>query len=150
VRTFPVSLFDAALNVNQLKMACGVRDNSIVLLFHAEVGQAPKAYITHLRLETAARLLQDTGLKIWQISDLLGYSALGVFSKAFHLWSGLRPLHYRQECRLRRAERQPLPIEVFDSALIERAVKGRLERPKVRGLIYHLCTLYEVDRAEFV
>jgi transcriptional regulator GlxA family with amidase domain len=145
-----VHLFDPELNVNQLKLACDIRDNSIVIHFHAEVGHSPKAYITRLRLETSARLLRDTGLRIWQISDLVGYSGLGVFSKAFHRWSGLRPQHYRKEHRRRRAKSLPDPIEVFDSALLDRALRGRLEIPEAHRLIHHLCDLYEVDRAELV
>jgi AraC-like DNA-binding protein len=140
-------LFDQELNVNELKLACKVRDNSIVTVFHREVGQAPKAYISGLRLETAARLLRDTGLRVWQISDLVGYSAIGVFSKAFHRWSGLRPKYYRVESRRRRAEDQP-PIGVFDNGLLERALKGSLEVPEVYQLIHRLCDLYEIDRGE--
>ena len=141
-------LFAPELNVNQLKLACGIRDNSIVILFHAEVGHTPKAYITGRRLETAARLLRDTSLKIWQISDLVGYSALGVFSKAFHRWSGLRPQHYRKEHRRRQSRSLPSPIEVFDNELLERALKGQLDLAEANRLINRLCELYDIDREE--
>jgi AraC-like DNA-binding protein len=141
-------LFNPDLNVNQLKIACGIRDNSIVIVFHNEVGQTPKTYITSLRLETAARLLRDTHLKIWQISDLVGYSALGVFSKAFDRWSGLRPQHYRKKRRQSRSQNQLHPMEVFDNHLLERALTRRLDVPEVHRLIHHLCELYTVDREE--
>jgi AraC-like DNA-binding protein len=143
-------LFDPDLNVNQLKIACGIRDNSIVIRFHAEVGHTPKVYITSLRLETAARLLRDTGLRVWQISDLVGYSALGVFSKAFLHWAGLRPKHYREASRRRQAQNLPKPIEAFDNGLLVRALKGQLEATEVHRLIHRLCDLYEVDRQDLV
>jgi AraC-like DNA-binding protein len=140
-------LFDPTLNVNQVKLACKVRDNSIVILFHAEVGQPPKTYLTNLRLGTAAILLRDTELKIWRISDMVGYSAIGVFSKAFQRWSGLRPQYYRAESRIRQWENQP-PIEVLDSPLLEQALRGDLGRADARRLIGRLCALYEVSREE--
>jgi AraC-like DNA-binding protein len=143
-----IHLFDPELNVNQLKIACGIRDNSIVIRFHSEVGHTPRAYISGLRLETAARLLRDTGLRLWQISELLGYSGLGVFSKAFQRWAGLRPRFYREEIRQRDEKNRPAPVEVFDNRLLERALQGRLESTEAHRLIHRLCDLYEVDRGE--
>jgi len=89
------NLFDPDLNVDQLKRACGVRDNSISVAFHAEVGQPPGAYITTGRLETAAELLLTTELPIWQISELVGYSSIQVFSRSFNRWAGSSPSKYR-------------------------------------------------------
>ena len=77
------NLFDSTLDVNQLKRSCGVRDNSVPIQFHSAVGRPPHGYIEDRRLETACRLLADTNLKIWQISELLGYSSIQVFSRAF-------------------------------------------------------------------
>ena len=144
------NLFNPDLNVNQLKRGCDVRDNSIVIRFRDEVEHTPKAYITGLRLETGARLLRDTKLKIWQISSLLGYSALGVFSKAFYRWSGLRPRRYRKESRQRQKAQQPEPIDVFDNDLLVRALKGRLDANEAHRLIHRLCALYQCEQEELV
>ncbi len=90
-------LFDPRLNIARLKEACGVRDNSIAIVFHSQVGHPPKVYITQRRLETAATLLRDTDLRIWRIAELVGYTGLSVFSKAFGRWAGQRPRAYRQQ-----------------------------------------------------
>ena len=124
-------LFDKGLNVNQLKRACGVRDNSIALLFHAYVGQSPKAYISELRLETAARLLRDSDLRVWQIAELVGYSGLAVFGKAFARWSGMRPAAYREQARdLTGDEEDPL-AGTIDDRYLRMAVAGA---PSTAGL----------------
>ena len=93
------NLFNPTLDVNQLKRSCGVRDNSVPIQFHSAVGRPPHGYIEDRRLETACRLLADTHLKIWQISELLGYSSIQVFSRAFSRWSGQRPTLFRKKAR---------------------------------------------------
>ena len=91
------NLFDPALDVNQLKRSCGVRDNSVPIQFHAQLGMPPHAYIEEGRLRTGCRLLEGSDLKIWQIADLLGYSSIQVFSRAFTRWAGVRPTAYRKQ-----------------------------------------------------
>jgi AraC-like DNA-binding protein len=135
-------LFDSDLNVNRLKLACGIRDNSIVILFHIEVGQTPKTYISGRRLETAARLLRETNLRIWQISDLVGFSTLGVFSKAFDRWAGLRPQHYRSQNAIQSSGQTPEPPEIFDGEFVERAMVGQLTPDESRRLIKRLFEIY--------
>lgn len=97
-------LFVPGLNVASLKRACGVRDNSISNRFHQEIGTPPASYITDRRLETASRLLRETGVEVWRMADLLGYSSLQVFSRAFTRWAGIRPTAYRRRA-VRRDER---------------------------------------------
>src|SRR5262245_34471395 len=71
-------LFDPGLDVNQLKRACGIHDNSVPVQFHSALGLPPYAYIETRRMETACRLLRDHDLKVWQIANLLGYSSIQV------------------------------------------------------------------------
>ena len=73
-----------------------MRDNTVPIQFHAAVGRPPRAYIEDRRLETAARLLADSELKVWRIGDLVGYGTVQVFSRAFKRWSSLRPSAYRR------------------------------------------------------
>ena len=92
-------LFDPDLDANHLKRACGVRDNTLPIKFHRAVSLPPYAYIEDCRLEVACRLLTDTDLRVWQIAQLIGYSTLQVFSRAFDRWSGVRPTIYRSQSR---------------------------------------------------
>jgi transcriptional regulator GlxA family with amidase domain len=77
------SLYHQVCNVNYLKLKAKVQDNSIVIQFHSEMGIAPKQYIDSCRMDTARALLENSTLWVWQISDLLDYSKMGVFSKSF-------------------------------------------------------------------
>lgn len=138
-------LFDRTLNVNRLKKACGIRDNSVAIHFHAAVGQPPHAYISHCRLETAARLLRDTELPVWKISDLLGFSSIQVFSRAFFRWSGQRPTSFR-----RKAREEGEQADVAESRQTEeywrRAMSGALRDEEAARLIQRLLELYPPGR----
>lgn len=88
-------LFEAELDVTELKRRCGVRDNSLPTLFHAELGLPPYAYLEDCRMETGCRLLAGTELDVWKIAQLLGYSSIQVFSRAFKRIAGITPTVFR-------------------------------------------------------
>lgn len=92
-------LFDPELTVYRMKEACGIRDNSVVLRFRAETGLPPSRYLRERRMETAARLLTATALRVADVGALVGYLEASVFSRAFRLWAGLTPRSYRSQTR---------------------------------------------------
>ncbi len=130
------NLFDPALTVGRMKVACGVRDNSISSEFHAAIGRPPSAYIASCRMETAIRLLRDTNLEVWKLSDLLGYSSLQVFSRAFVRWGGMRPSAYRRKAR-RGMHDLPvaLPLPRYENKAVTTPRKSRPPAVPVRGLL---------------
>ena len=155
------NLFNPTLDVNQLKRSCGVRDNSVPIQFHSAVGRPPHGYIEDRRLETACRLLADTHLKIWQISELLGYSSIQVFSRAFSRWSGQRPTLFRKKAR-RGADTGEEPSQTasdsgrkrFERSLVateslRKALEGELPHEEARTLIETLLELYPACRESF-
>jgi AraC-like DNA-binding protein len=140
-------LFDPDLDANRLKLACGVRDNTLPIRFHDALDLPPYGYIEDCRMEVACRLLADTELKVWQVAQLLGYSTLQVFSRAFHRWSGLRPTSYRRQCCRdyeRRARRPPADAknEPISWSTLRKAASGRLRREEADALARHLEELY--------
>ena len=145
------NLFDPTLDVNQLKRSCGVRDNSVPIQFHSAVGRPPHGYIEDRRLETACRLLSETNLKIWQISELLGYSSIQVFSRAFSRWSGQRPTLYRKKARQRNnigygetaVAREQM---FFGPESLRKALSGDLNPDEAGALIERLLTIYPHSR----
>lgn len=126
-------LFDAGLDVKHAKKACGIRDNTLPLCFHHALSLPPYAYIEDCRMEVGCNLLRDTDLKIWQVAQLLGYSTLQVFSRAFKRWSGVRPSEFRN-----RAADMP---SVSLSALV-RTAEGMLEKHEADRLARHLARIY--------
>lgn len=140
-------LFDPTLDVNQLKRNCGVRDNSVPIQFHSAVGRPPHGYIEDRRLETACRLLGESPMKIWQISEVLGYSSIQVFSRAFSRWSGQRPTTYRKKARHRKEVHPEVPLMVEESLearteMLRRAIAGELSLDEANALIVRLRQLY--------
>ena len=145
-------LFDPSLDVNQLKRNCGVRDNSVPIQFHSAVGRPPHGYIEDRRLETACKLLSDSSIKIWQISELLGYSSIQVFSRAFSRWSGQRPTAYRKKARQRKEMGEAAPkLEeslIARTETLRKALAGELSLDEANQLILRLRAMYpEPERA---
>lgn len=138
------NLFDPSLDVNQLKRNCGVRDNSVPIQFHSAVGRPPHGYIEDRRMETACRLLGESNLKIWQIAELLGYSSIQVFSRAFSRWSGQRPTAYRKKARQRSEEETPTLEESLAARTekLRRALAGELAVEEANELITQLRQMY--------
>ncbi len=133
-------LFDPDLNLNQLRRALDIRTNALMSVFRREAGLPPKAYIVDCRMEVATRLLRDTDLRVWQIGDLIGYSALPVFSQAFTGWSGLPPTKYRE--RSRSPEAQACPDRWQTSPFLRKVLSGEAETEEIDPLLCHLQTLY--------
>ncbi len=155
------NLFNPTLDVNQLKRSCGVRDNSVPIQFHSAVGRPPHGYIEDRRLETACRLLADSHLKIWQISELLGYSSIQVFSRAFSRWSGQRPTLFRKKARRgadldsgtssnqQGTERKRFDRSVVATESLRKALDGELPHEEAKTLIETLLGLYPSCRESF-
>ncbi len=133
-------LFDPDLNLNRLRRALDIRTNALMSVFRREVGLPPKAYIVDCRMEVATRLLRDTDLRVWQIGDLIGYSALPVFSQAFTGWSGLPPTKFRE--RSRSPEAQTCPDRWQTSSFLRKVLSGEAEEEEIDPLLCHLRTLY--------
>lgn len=66
-------------------------------LFRKHYDMTVLDYITRLRMEKAKTLLQDVGLKIYQISGMTGYKDTVYFSRLFRKHTGLTPAEYRNQ-----------------------------------------------------
>ena len=129
-------LFTQDLDVNRLKLACEIRDGAFAMQFCRELGIPPKTYIVERRLKTAERLLTHTDLQVWRIAELLGYSSLQVFSRAFSRWTAFRPSAFRA------ARRSGEDCHVFTTDFLHQAVVGELAAPEAESLIRHLEAQY--------
>ena len=145
-------LFDPELSVHRIKEACHLRDNSIALHFHRELGQPPGTFITDNRMTVAERLLSDTWLPIWKITELLGYSSNQVFSRAYFRRKGRRPSAFRKEAPIEDAPAAMSPVSAtaplgpHDSDLLQRALAGHLEDQEAAYLVCRLLEIYPPHR----
>jgi len=74
----------------------GISYHYLSSLFKKEIKMPFKTYLTHVRLERAAHLLQSRHVSVGQVAHECGFEDPGYFSKAFKRRTGLSPLAYRE------------------------------------------------------
>ncbi|MFP4974480.1 response regulator [Paenibacillus sp. CN-4] len=65
-------------------------------LFKDKIGTPFNQYVTSVRMEQAVRMLKTTGLGLWDIAELSGFSNPSYFSSRFKRIYGVSPSEYRQ------------------------------------------------------
>jgi len=66
-------------------------------IYKAVQGESLSAYLYRYRMEEAARLLTETELKIYEITEKLGYQYAPYFIKVFKQYFGVTPQEYRDK-----------------------------------------------------
>ena len=66
-------------------------------LFDDDLGESPMEYFTKLKIAEAKKLLRREELSIAKISDMLEYSSIHNFSRAFKSATGFSPTEYRKK-----------------------------------------------------
>jgi len=66
----------------------------ICKIFRESTGQSPMEYYMDLKMKESKRLLREKNYSISQISDMLGYSSIHNFSRAFKKAVGVSPTAY--------------------------------------------------------
>ncbi len=68
----------------------------VCALFGEHVGMGPMEYYSSLKISRAKKLLLD-GVSVSKISDMLGYSSIHIFSRAFKKAVGVSPTEYKKK-----------------------------------------------------
>lgn len=68
----------------------------IRVLFKNKTGINFNRFFTLLKMEYAKKLLKQTNLKIYEISEKCGYGTIDYFTKLFKNYTGLTPVQYRK------------------------------------------------------
>ncbi|MEU4559441.1 AraC family transcriptional regulator [Actinoplanes sp. NPDC023936] len=87
--------------VQQLGELTGLSRTAFARRFTATMGQAPLAYLTWWRLNTAARLLSRDDAALATIARRVGYSSEFAFAAAFKRQYGVSPGRFRRDHRAR-------------------------------------------------
>ena len=66
-------------------------------IFHSYMKKGPIEYFIDLKIEEAKRLLLEERLSVSKISDILGYSSIHAFSRAFKIAVGVSPVECRRQ-----------------------------------------------------
>lgn len=67
--------------------------------FKQAIGTPPHAYITHVRIERAKKLLDGTNLPLLEVATRVGYRTQAHFTGVFHRYVGTTPRAYRLGAR---------------------------------------------------
>ena len=73
-----------------------IRD-SICGVFKKECGQTIHDYLLDVKMQEGKRMLRETTMKVFEISDALGYETAHYFSYSFKRYTGKTPYQYRKE-----------------------------------------------------
>ena len=63
-------------------------------IFRESIGQSPMEYYMNLKIKEAKKLIREKNYSVSQISDMLGYSSIHNFSRAFKKVTGKAPTVY--------------------------------------------------------
>ena len=87
---------DPELKTEELARMVGINPKYFRVLFEQKFQMSPKKYILMLKTERAKELLADERYSVSEIGNLLGYSDVYHFSKAFKQATFLAPSEYRR------------------------------------------------------
>jgi AraC family transcriptional regulator, activator of mtrCDE len=83
----------------KLASLCHTCDTNLRRLFRDATGDSPRNYLTRLRVQMAATLLQGTTQSIVQVAQAVGYATLSSFNRHFRRWMQTTPREWRKRSR---------------------------------------------------
>jgi AraC-like DNA-binding protein len=101
----------------ELATEIGASRSVLIQRFAQFLGQPPLAYLTHWRLQTAAKMLQTTQKTIIQVALDVGYESEAGFNRAFRREFGLPPAQYRHKLTRRGAPAR-FPLDGLESVRV--------------------------------
>ncbi len=66
-------------------------------IFKREMGESFNNVLDHIRIENAKRLLNDTDLKVYQVSERVGFSNIDYFYAKFKRYVGVSPKEFKKQ-----------------------------------------------------
>ena len=87
---------DHKIRTESLAKLYGISEKYFRTLFKKHYGVTPSQYLTNLRLTAAKNLLNQGGLTMTEIADMVGISDVYYFSKLFKQHSGCPPSKFKQ------------------------------------------------------
>lgn len=90
-----VHLSDRNISIKLLADEVYLTPTYLSNLFKKTTGSTIGQYLTDIRMNKAQELLMDTGLKLYQIAEMVGFEDANYFAKTFKKKIGMLPSEYR-------------------------------------------------------
>jgi two-component system, response regulator YesN len=87
--------YSEEITLNKLSEVVYVNPMYLSRLFKEKIGENFIDYLTRVRIEHAKRLLSDLSLRIYDITEMVGYESRKHFGKTFKEVTGFTPKEYR-------------------------------------------------------
>lgn len=84
------------LKLDSIAKLFGYNSAYLGKVFKREMGESFNNVLDHLRIDNAKRLLTDTDLKVYQVSERVGFSNIDYFYAKFKRYVGVSPKEFRQ------------------------------------------------------
>lgn len=84
----------SALSLKEICLNFMLGKTQLCKIFRESMGQSPMEYYMDLKIKEAKKLIRENNYSISQISDMLGYSTIHNFSRAFKKVTGKSPTVY--------------------------------------------------------
>ncbi|MGG3470250.1 response regulator [Neobacillus pocheonensis] len=91
--------FDPLISLNEVASSVQVSPSYLSKQFKNELGASFIQYLTKVRIEKSLLLMNDPYLKVYEISEKVGYSTQHYFCNAFKKVVGISPSSYRSGSR---------------------------------------------------
>ena len=91
--------FQENINLNKISNYVSLSKNYFCNIFKKEVGITIWDYLIRIRMEEARRMLLETDLKTYDISEKTGYDDPSYFGRLFKKYTGFTPTEYRESSR---------------------------------------------------
>jgi two-component system response regulator YesN len=74
----------------------GLSSDYLSKLFHEQLGESFKDYVTRCRIERAAQLLKNSSMKVYEIAESVGFPNYRYFCSLFRKITGLSPTDFKK------------------------------------------------------
>lgn len=89
--------YDKDLKLETFAKLFNYNSNYLGKIFRKEIGDSFNNILDNIRITNAKRLLTNTDLKVYQISERVGYSNIDYFYLKFKKYVGISPKEYKKE-----------------------------------------------------
>ncbi len=84
------------LRLEKIAPLFGYNNAYLGKIFKSNVGESFNSYVDRMRIDRAKELLHNDSLKVYEISERVGYKNVDYFHKKFQLYVGMSPAVYRK------------------------------------------------------